>query len=445
MEKDIGWRDWGLVALLMGAGVFSMVDRVALSMLLEAIKADLKLSDVALGLLNGVAFGIFYSTMGVPLGWLADRWSRKGTIIGGIAVWSAATAACGLAGSYIQLLVARICVGAGEASLSPAAYSMVHDRFPRRRLGTAISLIQVGSLLGGGVAIFAVGFVYAFVEGLAGPNGLIGTMRPWQLTFVLVALPGIFFIILFLFVREDRQRFAQAKPGTKPISIFKAFARARAANSYLLIGMSGIALALYSLSGWTPAILMREFGWSAVKVGSIYGILTMTMGPAGAIFGGWLCDKLEARGVTTPHGGIAFAAAAFALPCFIAMGLSDSPTSMLIAIACAQFAISVPNGLGPALIQLMTPNGARGQMSAVYVMTMNLMGLGIGPVAVGFASQYLWAPPSGLRYAVAFVTSLALICSIVALRQLTKTLRSGIGALPADDANLIGEPIAART
>ena len=94
MEKDIGWRDWGLVALLMGAGVFSMVDRVALSMLLEAIKADLKLSDVALGLLNGVAFGIFYSTMGVPLGWLADRWSRKGTIIGGIAVWSAATAAC---------------------------------------------------------------------------------------------------------------------------------------------------------------------------------------------------------------------------------------------------------------------------------------------------------------------------------------------------------------
>ena len=127
------------------------------------------------------------------------------------------------------------------------------------------------------------------------------------------------------------------------------------------------------------------------------------------------------------------------------MGLSNGPTSMLIAIAGALFAISVPNGLGPALIQLMTPNGARGQMSAVYVMTMNLMGLGIGPVAVGFASQYLWAPPSGLRYAVAFVTSLALICSIVALRQLTKTLRSGIGALPADDANLIGEPIAART
>lgn len=445
MEKDIGWRDWGLVALLMGAGIFSMVDRVALSMLLEAIKADLQLSDVALGLLNGVAFGIFYSTMGVPLGWLADRWSRKGTIVGGIAVWSAATAACGLAGSYIQLLMARICVGAGEAALSPAAYSMIHDRFPRRRLGMAISLIQIGSLLGGGIAIFTVGFVYAFVEGLAGPNGLIGTMRPWQLTFVLVALPGIFFIILFLFVREDRQRSVQAASGVKPVSVFQAFARVRAANSYLLIGMSGIALALYSLSSWTPAILMREFGWSAVKVGSIYGILAMTMGPAGALFGGWLCDKLEARGITTPHGGIAFASAAFALPCFIAMGLSDSPTSMLIAIAGAVFAIAVPNGLGPALIQLMTPNGARGQMSAIYVMMMNLMGLGIGPVAVGFASQYLWAPPSGLRYAVAFVTSLALLCSIIALWQLTKTLRRGGAVAPAENGDPVGQTVNAAT
>src|SRR5690606_7954851 len=152
------------------------------------------------------AFGLFFAVMGLPLGWLADRWSRKGTIMLGVGMWSVATAACGLAANFPQLLLARIGVGAGEAGLAPASYSIVHDRFPREQLGRAISLFQVGGVLGAGLALLITGYVYRYFTGGGGADlPLIGGLRPWQQTFLAIATPGLLFLLLIAMIREPER------------------------------------------------------------------------------------------------------------------------------------------------------------------------------------------------------------------------------------------------
>lgn len=426
-EDRIDSRNWGLLALLMAAMVFSQVDRLVLSVLLEPIKRDLAVTDTQLGLLNGIAFGIFYAVMGLPLGWLADRWSRKGTIILGIAVWSFATATCGLAQRYHQLLLSRIFVGAGEAGLSPAAYSMLHDRFPRERLSTVISLLQVGSMLGGGLALVLVGAVYSLALDMS-ISGPLATFKPWQITFILVALPGPIFLALFALVREDGHRLpGSAPPKAEKLSLAVAFKAHNKTYICLMLGMGGLVLAMYSLISWVPAMMAREFGWSATKIASIFGLIALIAGPLGLILGGWACDRLTARGVAAAHGLVGVASAGLSLPCFLAMSVCDNPPSLLIVIALAEFFVVMPLGTAPALTQILTPAGSRGQMSALYVMSVNLIGIGIGPVLAGAASEALFTGPAGLRHAVSLTSSAFLAVSLLLLWQLCRALQPPAG------------------
>lgn len=418
--RQISWREWGLLALLMSAMMFSIIDRFALAVLLEPIKSDLELSDSQLGLLNGIAFGLFYATMGLPLGWLADRWSRKGVVVGGVAIWSAATAACGLANSYLQLLIARIMVGAGEAGLAPVSYSILHDRFPPARLGSAISLLQVGSIAGSGLAIMVVGVVYSLVVGLGADASPLPGLKPWQLTFILVALPGLFFVLAFSLMKNPPP--AAKQGGTEKIGLLTALASNPVTYASLFAGMSGIVVALYALFSWIPAILVREFGWTETQVAGTYGGIVLLFSPAGALFGGWLCDRLIARGVKSAHALIAMGAACLAIPAFVVIGIATTSTVLLTGVAVAQFAITIPNGLGPALTQRLAPDSARTQVSALYVMSANLIGIGVGPVAVGFLSENAFSSVSGLKQSAASVSLVGLVIAVPLLWQLSRRL-----------------------
>jgi MFS family permease len=187
----------------MAAYVFSFVDRQILSLLIAPIQADLKISDTQFGLLSGLAFALFYAAMGLPIASLADRKSRPLIIALGVAFWSLATVACGLARAFPQLFIARICVGAGEAALTPATYSLLGDLFPKDRLGRAAAVYSLGSFLGAGAAFLAGGALIALISahGVTDIAGL--TLKPWQLVFVLVGLPGILIAGLIpLTVRE---------------------------------------------------------------------------------------------------------------------------------------------------------------------------------------------------------------------------------------------------
>ena len=198
---------WYIVSLCMVAYIFSFIDRQVITLLIQPIRADLQISDTQFSLLHGLAFALLYATAGIPIARLADSRSRPMIISVGIFVWSLATALCGVAKNFAQLFMARMAVGVGEAALSPAAYSMITDSFPKSRLGMALGVYSSGSFLGGGLAFIIGGAAIALVEQWGAQQvPLIGLVKPWQMTFFIVGLPGILVAALFILTVRDPER-----------------------------------------------------------------------------------------------------------------------------------------------------------------------------------------------------------------------------------------------
>ncbi len=198
---------WYTVLVLMVMYVFSFIDRQILSMLVTPMKRDLQISDSQVGLLQGFAFALLYTVLGLPIGRLADRASRKGIIAAGVLVWSLMATACGFARTAVQLFFARVGVGVGEAALGPAAYSMITDSFPREKLGRAFSVYNMGIPLGSGVAMLVGGLVVGAVSGESNVTlPLLGEVRSWQLVFIVTGAPGLLLPLLLLSVREPARR-----------------------------------------------------------------------------------------------------------------------------------------------------------------------------------------------------------------------------------------------
>ncbi|MBF3358944.1 MFS transporter, partial [Pseudomonas aeruginosa] len=198
---------WTTVAILMVAYVLSFIDRQILNLLVGPIRRDLAISDTEMSLLMGLSFALFYTLCGIPLGRMADNRSRRGLILFGVLVWSAMTAACGLARSYWQFLTFRVGVGVGEAALSPAAYSLIADSFPRERRATAISVYSMGIYLGSGLAFLLGGLVIKFASAQGDVHlPLFGEVRPWQLIFLILGAAGVLFCLLLLAIREPARR-----------------------------------------------------------------------------------------------------------------------------------------------------------------------------------------------------------------------------------------------
>jgi len=424
------FRDWLVVILLMAALILSFVDRIGLSLLVDPIRADLGVSDAQIGLLQGVAFGLFFAVMGLPFGWLADRWTRKGTIMLGVGLWSAATAACGLAANFPQLLLARIGVGAGEAALAPSSYSIVHDRFPREQLGRAISLFQVGGVLGAGLAMLITGFVYRhFVGGGGAELPLIGGLRPWQQTFVAIAAPGLLFVALIGLIREPER---PAEPGAdkeRGVAAMVAAVRSRIGLFLpLFLGMSGIIMTSYTLVSWMPAVLGREFHWAAEEIGVRYGLVVLAASPVGLLSGGWLADALVRSGTPGAHARVAALAAVIGLPFAMGLALPHGPVGLLLMAGGLHFAVSMPMGVVPAFLQIATPQAARAQVSGLYVLCINVIGLGIGPTLVGALSTGMASGPGSLRLAMGLVVAPAMSAAALLLLWLAWSLRPGEAA-----------------
>lgn len=428
-DRRGGFADWLVVILLTGASIFSFIDRFALSLLLEPIKHDLRLSDVQLGLLNGVAFGIFYAFMGLPLGWLADKWSRKGTIALGMTVWSIATGCCGFANSFAQLLLARIGVGAGEAGLSPASYAMIHDRFAGGRLNLATSVFQLGGVFGVGLSMLAAGLVYGFFQAGGGAGlPLIGALRPWQQTFVVAALPGAFLIVAVLLLRGRRSTPIVAKSDISPVRSAGTTGRLTMIYALLFIGMAAEIGCTYALMGWMPTIMARELHWTTAQIGTAYGWTLMVAAPAGLLIGGWTTDLLHKRGRADALVVMPLFAGCACLPLLALFSVVSGGASILAVAGCVHFMLSLPMGVAPALIQQITPARTRSRISAVYVLACNVVGLGMGPVLIGWLAGGAPHDPGALRAALCQTTVPAAIVAIILLYALRSLfVRSSLG------------------
>ena len=255
---------WYVVAILFVCSVFSFLDRQIIALMVEDIKLDLGLNDFEIGLLQGPPFGIFYATMSIPIALAADRYSRRNIIVAGVTFWSFATAACGLAGNFWHLFLARIGVGAGEASLAPSAYSMISDYFRRDLLPLAMSVFTMGNLMGVGLAMIIGGAVIGYAKSLEEIVILgIGVVSAWQFSFIVIGLPGLLLAVLVLTIREPFRRGVQQGSDSTTLRAFRRFVAVHWRMFATLFGsFTLLVLVAYGNFAWVPTFFIRTFGWT---------------------------------------------------------------------------------------------------------------------------------------------------------------------------------------
>lgn len=400
---------WCAVGLLTVAYVLSFVDRQIMSLLVAPIRRDLDISDTQMSLLMGFSFAVFYTLCGIPLGRLTDVASRRWIVTLGVAFWSAATMACGLAAHYWHLFLGRVGVGIGEAALSPAAFSLIADSFPPERRGTATSVYGTGIFIGSGLA-YVVGGV---VIGLVAARGetvlpLVGATRPWQMVFYVLGGAGLLFAWFLLLIREPMRHGASASaPAIAFRDVVAMLSRHRKTVLLHNFGFGGTALALYSINAWLPSVWQRVHGWEIRDVGIVYGAIVALMGGLGIVLGGWLADRWKARGMSDATLRVGAIAGACGAP--LSLGIALAPNGVALAALMVPLIVFVamPLGVAASAIQDLVPNGMRGQTSAIYLFVVNLVGLGIGPTAVALLTDRVFHDDRSVHLSLAIVAAVA--------------------------------------
>jgi MFS family permease len=412
---------WYVVVVLFIAYTSSFVDRQIMALLVEPIKRDLDLNDTQFSLLHGFAFAIFYTFMGLPLGRLADRRNRKIIITAGILVWSLLTAACGLAKTFFHLFLARIGVGVGEAALSPAAYSIIADLFPKEKRSLPTGMYSMGVFFGAGLAFILGGYVVQLVSGVADiVLPLVGTIRPWQLTFFIVGLPGLLVVLLMFTVTEPVRheviRLGSENDDSNSVRATLRYVRRHARLYFSVVtGFAFLATASYGFFTWTPSFLIRTYGWAASDAGYAFGILVLTLGTAGTVLGGVWADTLFNRGRLDANVRVGLYAGLGILIFGCATPLMPTATLALFCLAPTVMFLGFSVGLAPAAASFISPNQFRGQAIALYLFATNLIGLGIGPTIVAVITDYGFGDPAALRYSLAIFSALIASLAIITL------------------------------
>ena len=384
------WRAWYAVFVLMVVYIISFVDRQVISLFVEPLKRDLLLSDTQISLLQGLSFAIFYTVLGIPIGRIADTMNRRNLIIVGIGLWSLMTAACGLARSFPQLFLARMGVGVGEATLSPAAYAIIADSFPRHQLSLASSLYTLGAFLGLGLALILGGALIELAAGFGEVQLFGALLSNWQLVFIMLGGLGIVGILLMLTIPEPPRT---GQVAGEVVSLARTFSYLRANGrtfTSLFVGFSCFILMSSALAAWSPSVLIRIHGFTAPQAGYSVGMSALFASGLGVMLGGHVIDRAIGRGVTdAPLRLGAWCGAGLLLMC-LGLAADLSSTMVLICLAGAYFFLAMPLGAAPAAVQMIAPATMRAQLSAFYISAINLIGLAIGPTAVALFTDYVF-------------------------------------------------------
>lgn len=401
-------RAWYATFVLMVAYTLSYVDRQILSMLVEPIKQDLQVSDTQIGLLQGFAFAVFYTLVGIPMGRLADRGDRRRIVAWGIFFWSLATALCGLARSYGALFLARIGVGVGEAALGPAAYSMIADSFPPERRGRALGLYSTGVYLGIGLAAIIGGAVVGTLS--ARPPlrlPVLGELAAWHATFLIVGLPGLLVALWAASLREPARRTAADVRTEIPLSEALAFLdtnRGFFAGHFL--GYSLLTMVFNAVVFWMAPYLIRVHSLSPQEFGTTLGLVLAAGGGAGIFSGGLLADTLRRRGVATAELWPGVVSALAVVPLGIATAQAGSGGTALLLFTGFMFFSSFAFAAAAAALQIVAPNRLRGQVSALYLFFVNLGGIGLGSFLTGWVNDRIFADPLRIGDSMAWIVGL---------------------------------------
>jgi MFS family permease len=424
---------WYLVGVLCVAYTLSFVDRMILALLVEPIKRDLGISDTQVGLLHGFAFAIFYTTLGVPIARLADRTDRRRLIAAGIAFWSAMTALCGLARGFWELFLARIGVGVGEASLSPAAFSMLADAFPADRLGRALGVYSSAIFAGAGIALLVGGGVAAAAASAAAVHlPLVGAVQPWQLTFIVVGAPGLLVALWVLSLREPPRRGVAIAARQEPLAaVFGWMRRHARAYGCHFAGFALLALVFNATIAWLPSVFVRVHGWSSGQAAFWIGSLLLVCGTTGIVAGGFAADAWRRRGKPDGSMRVGLTSALGVLPFAAAVPAAASPWMAVALLGPLLFFSAFAFGAAAAGLQWLTPPAMRAQVSALFLFVNNLVGIGAGPVAVALLTDRVFGAPESVGMSLAIVgavaAALAAVVQWAGIRAFDEGVRS-VGA-----------------
>ncbi|MBP1624969.1 MAG: transporter, partial [Acidobacteria bacterium] len=347
---------WYVVWVLTGMYMFSFVDRQILSLLIPSIKKDYGVSDTQIGLLVGLAFALFYTLMGLPLGRMVDTYKRRNVILVSVAVWSFFTSLCAATRSFLTLFLTRTGVGVGEAGLGPAAYSLISDLFPKSRISTAISVFYFGLFLGSSLALVVGGIT---VDALARTPfisvPLLGTIASWRVTFLIVGLPGLLFALMAFTIREPLRRNLMLGAEGKPVqtSFREAFVQMGRRWQSMLgisVGMIFQSSCTYAITSWVPVFFLRIHGWSAAETGKALAVIMIFFACPGMYLGGLLSDRWQKNGVSDgPLRVGVISAIGILLFLAPATGVSN-PRITLALLAIGMFMMSFPMGTSVAAL-----------------------------------------------------------------------------------------------
>jgi MFS family permease len=398
---------WYVVALLVLSYASGVVDRIVIGLLVKPIKEDLNLSDTEIGIIQGLAFALFYSLFTLPIGFLVDRWSRKAVVWGGSFVWSCGTIAGGLSNSFWSLFGSRVVMGAGEATITPGSSSLIADYFPPKDRPRAYGVFAMGGSIGIGIAYLLGGVAIGFADTVRNwMPALLGGFADWHIVFFIVGVPGLLLAILMaLTIREPERRGGYTPQGTKIslMPLWRELSTNRIALMAVMMGTIMNVMIVNAQLAWFPTLFVRVHEWEPTRIAMALALVGVPFGIISAITAGWSLTWLAKRGRTDgPILVMMLQCTAWAV-FGTAKCLVPTPELALIGHVCTSlFATWAITAALTALNQV-TPNQLRGQVVAVYTLLTGLVGIAVGSGAVGLLSDYVFNYPTGIAPALALV------------------------------------------
>jgi MFS family permease len=406
---------WTVVAILIVTAVLSYTDRQVLSLLVDPIRGELEISDTQISLLLGTAFAVIYGIAGIPLGYLADRTSRRNLIFAGISVWSIGTIACGLSHNFAEIFASRIVVGLGEAALSPAAISLISDYFPPSRRGTAVGLFLSGIAMGNGAAILIGGSILHAIKLGALVATPLAALAPWRNVLLVIGGPGLLWALVILLIREPIRSATETTPKSIAVADRDAWRTtpwARVVPIYVVLAAASFVD--NAVGAWAPTLLIRNFNRDPAQIGVQLGLL-LTVGFGGGVFiGGMLADRAGASGGWRAKLRVCVYSGLLILP--ISLLMTSPHYRMVLAGVPAYFALSgIVTAVGFSAILDAVPNRSRGLAMSMSFFLNVALGAGLGPTTVALAGEHVFSAKQGLGPPLALTVAGGYLVALVAL------------------------------
>lgn len=409
---------WYVVALLVLAYASGIVDRIVIGLLVEPIKQDLGLSDTQIGIIQGFAFALFYSLFTLPIGLLIDRWRRVPVLWIGITVWSLATVAAGFAKSFWTLFSARVAVGAGEATTWPGSSSVIADYFPAKLRPRAYGVFMMGGSVGIGIAyLFGSVAIQVAANLRADFPALLGNFAEWQIVFFVVGAPGLLLAVLMATTIREPARRGTIEVGQKIslVPLWRELSTNRIALVAIMFGAIMNVMIVNAKLSWFPTVFIRVHEWEAARVGTALFVVGVPIGLLSAVTAGWILSWMAKRGRTDGPILVMIVQCASWATFGVYQCIAPSPYLALAGhVMTSAFATWAVTAALTALNQV-TPNQLRGQVVAIYTLFIGLIGVGVGALAVGLLSDYVFTGQDGIGPSLAWVCGVGGVAGIAVL------------------------------